>query len=188
MGLKAYVCQVCSLYSQTNTNISDVYDESKKLAEKKIKEKKEEIELEMEKVLKEEEIDLTTDEFEEEEEVPDKFEKRKLGKEELEDTEEFGEVECPFCGEMFDNLAEHIQECEFAPDDVSMDDVVTSRKKKKKKASSSKSKSGKNKIACPYCGKMYVRLGRHLPACKKRPDNPDEEKEEQYINGEIDSI
>ena len=134
LGTRAYVCQVCDLYAQTNRKISDVYDESKKIAEKRIKEKQLEIDaLELKSLAEEEEIDLSIDEFEEEDdEVPLKFEKRKAGKADLEDSEEFAEVECPFCGELFDNLPAHVQNCEFAPDDVTIDDIMPARKKKKK--------------------------------------------------------
>jgi hypothetical protein len=178
LGTKAYVCQVCWLYSQTNKKIAEIYEESRRMAEKKIKEKKIELEgYELTEIKNDEEIDLTIDEFEEEdEEVPLKYEKRKAGKEELGDTEEFGEIECPFCGELFENLTAHIQVCEFAPEDVSIDDIVPSkgRRKKKKKpptrAESDKKKS-KGKEKCPYCGKEFIRLGRHLNACPKRPEN-----------------
>lgn len=134
LGIRAFVCQVCNLYSQTNRKISEVYEESKKLAERKIKAKRMELEaLEIAEVKGEEEIDLSIDEFEEEdEEAPLKFEKRKAGKAELEDTEAL-EVECPFCGELFDDLATHIQNCEFAPDDVSVEDVLPSKTKKKRR-------------------------------------------------------
>jgi len=44
------------------------------------------------------------------------------------------------------------------------------------------------KKSCPYCGKEFVRLGRHLKACSKRPDDANEEKEAKFLNGEIDSI
>ena len=69
------------------------------------------------------------------------------------------------------------------------------RKKKKteKKGPAEKSdkedeKGKKDKKACPYCGKNFVRLGRHLKACPKRPDDADEEKEAKFLDGEIDSI
>ena len=39
LGTKAYVCQVCDLYSETKKKITDVYQESKQEAEKKIKER-----------------------------------------------------------------------------------------------------------------------------------------------------
>lgn len=173
LGTRAYVCQVCFLYSQTNKKIGEIYEESRKKAEKKIKEKKIELdEFEVAEIKADEEIDLTIDEFEEEdEETPLKFEKRKAGKE---DSEEFGEVECPFCGELFEDLASHIQSCEFAPDDASIEDVVpTKSKKKRKKRSTTKANSNKNetkkKQKCPYCGKEFIRLGRHLTSCPKRP-------------------
>ncbi|TFF69029.1 MAG: hypothetical protein EU516_01560 [Promethearchaeota archaeon] len=128
----------------------------------------------------EEEIDLTIDEFEEEDdEVPLKFEKRKAGKGEIGSKEEFGEIECPFCGEVHENLASHLETCEFAPDDASIEDIIPSRsKKKKRKSSTSKSKSAATKKEkCPYCGKEYTRLGRHITSCPKRPkDEKEEEK------------
>lgn len=177
LGRKAYVCQVCELYDpqKSNQKISEVYEESKEKAEKKIKEKK--IELEdfelAEMHISEEEIDLTIDEFEEEDdEVPLKFEKRKAAKDELGDKEEFGAIECPFCGEVHENLATHLETCEFAPDDASIEDILPNRSKRKKRKTSTKSKGTKEK--CPYCGKEYTRLGRHLPSCPKRPK--DEEK------------
>jgi hypothetical protein len=171
LGRRAYVCQVCNLYSQTNNKISDLYEESKKEAEKKIREKK--LELELSDLTGDDEIDLTIDEFEEEdEEVPLKFEKRKAGKG-LDDSEDFAEAECPFCGEVFDDLPSHIQTCELAPDDASIDDIMPVRKKKKKTSASSS--GGKAKQKCPYCGKEFIRLGRHLTACPQRPDDAKDE-------------
>lgn len=178
LGTRAYVCQVCFLYSQTNKKIAEVYDESRKIAEKKIKEKKIELEeFEIAEIKADEEIDLSIDEFEEEdEEIPIKFEKRKAGKE---DSEEFGEIECPFCGELFEDLASHIQSCEFAPDDASIEDILPAKKKRKKK-STTKAYSNKTdtnkKQKCPYCGKEFIRLGRHLPSCPNRPEGNEEEK------------
>jgi predicted RNA-binding Zn-ribbon protein involved in translation (DUF1610 family) len=185
LGKKAYVCQVCSLYVQTNQKVSDVYEESRKGAEKKIKEKKIELEaFEIAELKGENDIDLTSDEFEEEEEeeAPLKFEKRKLAKDEVEDSEEFTEVECPFCGELFDDLRSHLQTCEFAPEDASIDDVMPKRKKKKKSTATSR-KSSKGTQVCPYCGKQFVRLGRHLSSCPKKPKEEEEDEEE----GEDDS-
>ena len=183
---RAYVCQVCNLYDPTaNLKISQIYEESKNIAEEKIKEEKLEIEkIRLEEIEGEEDIDLSIDEFEEEEEeVPLKFEKRKAGK----DLEEGGnlELECPFCGELFDDLASHIQQCEFAPDDASINDIVPSRPKKKKhkpaKEIPKKAAPGekeedvgdedKEKKTCPYCGKEFIRLGRHVNSCSKRPAN-----------------
>ena len=181
LGKKAYVCQVCSLYVQTNQKVSDVYEESRRGAEKKIKEKKIELEaFEIAELKGENDIDLTSDEFEEEEEeeVPLKFEKRKLAKDELEDSEEFTEVECPFCGELFDDLRSHLQICEFAPDDASIEDVMPKRKKKKKSPATSK-KDSKGAQVCPYCGKEFVRLGRHLSSCPKKPKDEEDEDEEE---------
>lgn len=193
LGTRAYVCQVCNFYKpQSNVAISDIFAESKKVAEKKIKERELE-EFDIEDIEMMEDVDLSIDEFEEEEEeIPLKFEKRKAGKAELEEGEEFAEVECPFCGELFDDLASHLRECEFAPEDVDVRDYLPSRpkkKKKKKKAPGTTSDTTKKEgTACPYCGKPYQRLGRHIKACSKRPDDVDEEKEEKYIKGEIDSI
>ncbi|MHA1150575.1 MAG: hypothetical protein ACTSR8_20335 [Promethearchaeota archaeon] len=165
------------------------------MAEKKIKERGK-IEIDLEKILVDDEIDLSTDEFEEEEEdISLKFEKRKAGKEDIEDSEEFAEVECPFCGELFDDLASHIRECEFADDDVSIDDILPKKKKKKRRTSSSTSAASRKRTTqkaegrpCPYCGKPYTRLGRHIKACKKRPSDADEEKEAKFLKGEIDKI
>ena len=194
--MKAFVCQVCKLYNPQTSGIaiSDVFEQSKKILEQAIKDKK--LELKLEDIEKDEIVDLSIDEFEEEEDIPLKFEKRKAGKGALDDGEDFAGVECPFCGEIFDDLPSHIQNCEFAPDDASLDDILPSKPKKKRKkrtpkekASDKKSgpvtKTGKN---CPYCGKEFVRLGRHLKACSKRPDNADEEKEAKFLSGEIDSI
>ena len=66
-----------------------MYEESKNRAEKKIKEKQIELELfELAAIKGDDGIDLSIDEFEEEdEEVPLKFEKRKAGKSDLEDSE-----------------------------------------------------------------------------------------------------
>ena len=203
LGTRAYVCQVCYLYNpRSNISISDIYAESKKIAEKQIKEKKLELsEVEIEDVDIDEDVDLSIDEFEEEEEIQLKFEKRKAGKADVEDgDDEFAEVECPFCGELFDNLASHIRECEFAPEDVNIDEYLPAKPKKKRKKKKGDStakkktpaqateKKSKDKIACPYCGKQFVRLGRHIKSCSKRPDDADEEKEQKYLNGEIDSI
>ncbi|MEJ2279943.1 MAG: hypothetical protein P8Y70_19685 [Candidatus Lokiarchaeota archaeon] len=177
LGTKAYVCQVCDLYSQTNKKISEVYQESKKEAEKKIKEREMELEeFKISDVKDEEEIDLSFDEFEEEEEFTTRFEKRKADKGDLE-SEEFAEVECPFCGELFDDLRSHIPNCEFAPEDVEPEDYI---------ADSSKKESSADTINCPYCGKEYKRLSRHLPHCDNRPENADEEKEQLYMDGKID--
>ena len=181
LGKKAYVCQVCTLYVQATQKVSDVYEESRKGAEKKIKEKKIELEaFELAELKGDNDLDLTIDEFEEEEEeeIPLKFEKRKLVKNETEDGEEFASLECPFCGELSDDLRTHLQTCEFAPEDASIDDIMPSRKKKKKAAPKSASgKSTKEKQACPYCGKEFVRLGRHLSSCPKKPEKADEKEE-----------
>ncbi|MHA1915333.1 MAG: hypothetical protein ACW986_05735 [Promethearchaeota archaeon] len=127
-------------------------------------------------------IDLSIDEFEElDDEQPLKFEKRKAGKADLEDSEEFQSIECPFCGEMFDDLASHIRTCEFAPDDASIEDIIPTKKKRRKKTvdKPSSKKSGE-KQKCQYCGKEFVRLGKHLNSCPKRPvdlENADSKEE-----------
>ncbi|MFX1309145.1 MAG: hypothetical protein ACFE9M_06945 [Promethearchaeota archaeon] len=186
MGSKAYVCQVCTIYDpvKDNRRFSEVYDESKKIAEKRIKEREIKLEdFEIAEITSEDEIDLTIDEFEEEEEeAPLKFEKRKAGKADMEDSEEFAEVECPFCGELFDDLASHIRSCEFAPDDASIEDIVPSKPKKKRRKVSTKSEGGVEKTTekqkCPYCGKDFVRLGRHLNSCPKKPPDVDDVEDE----------
>ena len=140
-------------------------------------------ELEIAEITSEDNIDLSLDEFEEEDEkVPTKFEKRKAGKADLEDSEEFAEVECPFCGELFDDLSSHIRNCEFAPDDASIEDIMpTKGKKKKKKKVSGKpgtrEKSTAEKQTCPYCQKEFIRLGRHLSSCPKKPPDADDVKD-----------
>ncbi|MHA1987364.1 MAG: hypothetical protein ACW98D_12060 [Promethearchaeota archaeon] len=176
LGTRAYVCQVCKLYdpAKSNRRFSDLYDESQKIAEQRIKEKQIELEeFELAALKREEGIDLSLDEFEEaDEEIPLKFEKRKVGKADLVDTEEFQEVECPFCGEPFDDLPSHIRDCELAPDDASIEDLVPTKKKKKKapsKKTGTTRASTAEKKKCPYCGKEFVRLGRHLNSCSKKP-------------------
>ena len=182
LGNRAYVCQVCTMYdpAKNNRRFSELYEESKKIAEKKIKEKAIKLEkFEVAEITSDDEIDLTIDEFEEEEEVaPLKFEKRKVGKADLEDTEDFQGVECPFCGELYDNLATHITQCELAPDDASIEDIMPSKTmKKKKKKVPGKPPTGEKgtteKQKCPYCGKEFVRLGRHLNSCPKKPPEAD---------------
>lgn len=182
LGRKAYVCQVCTLYSQATKKFSDVYEESKKIAEQKVKEKQIELdEFELNEISSENELDLTIDEFEEEEEeVPLRFEKRKASKDDL-DTEEFGEMECPFCAEIFEDVHAHMEACEFAPDDARIDDFLPSRKKKKKSRAKSstttESNTPKKKQKCPYCGKEFQRLGRHLSSCPKRPKDENDKEE-----------
>ncbi len=202
LGTRAYVCQVCNLYNpRSNVSISEIYAESKKIAEKQIKEKKLELaSIEIEDLEElEEDVDLSIEEFEEEEEIQLKFEKRKVGKADVEDSDdEFAEVECPFCGELFDNLASHIRECEFAPEDVKIEEYLPSKPKKKKKKVSAKTTTekprqaskteSKDKKSCPYCSKEFIRLGRHIKSCSKRPDDADEEKEAKFLSGELDSI
>ena len=117
---------------------------------------------------------MSLDEFEEaDEEIPLKFEKRKAGKADLADTEDFAGTECPFCGDIYSDLASHIRDCELAPDDASIEDLIPKKKKKKKKAPGKKTGTGgastKEKKACPYCGKEFLRLGRHLNSCSKKP-------------------
>ncbi|MHA2005679.1 MAG: hypothetical protein ACXABO_02525 [Promethearchaeota archaeon] len=162
-----------------------MYEESKKIAEKRIREREIELEeFELASIKSDTDIDLSIDEFEEEdEEVPIKFEKRKAGKAALEDAEDIGEVECPFCGELFSDLRGHIQECDFAPDDVTIEDILPSKPKRKKKTARKKPQAGADKTpnekqACPYCGKEFIRLGRHVKSCPKRPkDDEIPEKE-----------
>ncbi|MBY9009071.1 MAG: hypothetical protein KGD74_04315 [Candidatus Lokiarchaeota archaeon] len=182
LGKKAYVCQVCALYVQTTLRVSDVYEESRKGAEKKIKEKKIELEaFELAELAVENELDLSIDEFEEEdEEVSLKFEKRKVGKDEIDDSEDFTPIECPFCGELFDDLRSHLSNCEFAPDDASIEDIMPGKSRKKKKKPVAASGTGnKEKQVCPYCKKEFVRLGRHLTSCPKRPKDDDEKEKEK---------
>ncbi len=189
----------------------DIYDQSRKLAEQKLKESK----IELSDLLKEEEIDLSLDEFEEDEgELPTKFEKRKAGKGDLEDSEDFAELICPFCDEIVDDLQSHIESCEFAPEDASIDDIVQPRSKRKKRgrkpAAPSKTK-GKSKAKsddeeeedeedeeeagskkCPYCGKEFQRLGRHLNSCKKKPagenadDDDDDDDDDDFDDDDDD--
>jgi hypothetical protein len=177
LGTRAYVCQVCKQYdpAKNNRKFSEVYDESQKIAEQKIKEKKIELEeFELASIKEEVGIDLTIDEFEEfDEEVPLKFEKRKAGKADLED-DDFQRQECPFCGDFYDDLPSHVRDCELAPDDVSADDLAPMKKKKKKKKKPTKKtgtgvKSTAEKKKCPHCGKEFLRLGRHLNSCPKKP-------------------
>ena len=202
LGARAYVCQVCLLYNpRSNVSIAEIYAESKKIAEKQIKEKKLELaKIELDDIELEEDVDLSIEEFEEEEEIQLKFEKRKAGKADVEDSDDkFAEVECPFCGELFNDLASHIRECEFAPEDVNIAEYLPSKpKKRKKKKVSAKTTTkdskqpskteSKDKKSCPYCAKEFIRLGRHLKSCSKRPDDADEEKEAKFLSGEIDSI
>ncbi len=186
LGSRAYVCQVCTLYDpgKNSRRFSEVYEESKEIAEKKIKEKQIRLEeFEIAEITSDDEIDLSIDEFEEEdEEAPLKFEKRKAGKAVLDDSEDFADTsECPFCGDFFADLASHLPNCEFAPDDASIEDILPAKPKKKRKkpATTSKVKSSgaTEKKKCPYCGKEFVRLGRHLNSCPKRPADAENEKE-----------
>lgn len=183
LGTRAYVCQVCKIYdpAKSNKRFADIFEESKNIAEQKIREKQIELEeFELAAIKSDDEIDLTIDEFEEEDdEVPQKFEKRKAGKADL-DSEEFAEVECPFCGELFDDLRAHVQNCEFAPDDVTLEDIMPSKKKKKKKPSKQAENTDQATTAkqkCPYCGKEFIRLGRHLNSCPKKPVDANEEED-----------
>jgi len=182
LGKKAYVCEVCALYVQTNQRVSDVYEESRKGADKKIKEKKIELKaFELAELAVESELDLSIDEFEEEdEEVSLKFEKRKVGKDEIDDSEEFKPIECPFCAELFDDLRSHLPNCEFAPDDASIEDILPSKtRKKKKKPTAASGKGTKEKQVCPYCKKEYIRLGRHITSCPQRPKDEDKEEDDK---------
>ncbi len=176
LGKKAYICSVCNKYIQATKKFSEVYEESRIEAEKKIKEKKIELEeYELAELKHEDEMDLSLDEFEEEEDevAPLKFEKRKVGKDELED---FGDIECPFCGEVVGDIRTHIGECEFAPEDVDIKDILPSKSRKKKKPGTTTGGEAKEKQACPYCGKEFIRLGRHLNSCPKKPKDTDENK------------
>lgn len=180
LGPKAYVCQVCELYSKTNRKTSQVYEKSKTQAEQSIKDE-EEIEI---AVKEEEEIDLSVDEFEQEEEFPEKYERKKTGKT-IEETAAAASVECPFCGELFDDLRLHIPECEFAPEDADPEDYIPTPSRRKRKKTKESESEEKDTIPCPYCGKEYIRLGRHLPYCDDRPEDADEEKEELYKDGKV---
>jgi hypothetical protein len=185
LGSRAYVCQVCALYDpgKNSRRFSEVYEESKKIAEKKIKEKEIKLEeFEIAEIASDDEIDLSIDEFQEEdEEAPLKFEKRKAGKADLEDSEFEGSNECPFCEGIYEDLASHLPNCEFAPDDASIEDILPSRPKKKRKkptkTTTGKTSESTEKKKCPYCGKEFVRLGRHLNSCPKRPADAENEKE-----------
>ena len=96
----------------------------------------------------------------------------------MEDSEELGDMtECPFCGEIFDNLPSHIRECEFAPDDASMEDILPSKAKKKTKVEKKGGTKETVKKTCPYCRKDFQRLGRHLSSCPKKPKDADEKKD-----------
>ena len=56
--------------------------------------------------------------------------------------------------------------------------MPTKPKKKKKKAGEKPGTGGKSaaeKQKCPYCGKEFTRLGRHLNSCPKKPADADEE-------------
>ena len=179
LGKKAYVCQVCTFYVQISQKVSEVYEESRKGAEKKIKEKKIELEaFELAELKVDNDLDLTIDEFEEEdEEVPLKFEKRKVGKDQVEDSDEFTEVECPFCGELSGDLRSHLPNCEFAPSDVNIADIMPTKKKKRKpKTTAAPGEKSKEKQVCPYCGKEFIRLGRHLTSCPKKPKDAEAEE------------
>jgi len=182
LGKRAYICQVCKEYIQATKKISEVYEESRREAEKKIKEKKIELEeYELAELGRDDEMDLSLDEFEEEDdEISLKFEKRKAGKAELEDAEVFADIECPFCGErIVGDIRTHVAECEFAPEDVDIKDILPTkaRKKRKKKPGTTTGGVAKEKQACPYCGKEFIRLGRHLNSCPKKPKDTDENKE-----------
>ena len=98
---------------------SDIYEESKNIAEKKIKEKQIKLEeYELTAIKGDDEIDLSIDEFEEEDaQVPLKFEKRKAGKADLEDSEEFAHLLAKY--ELLHNAPK-------APEDlIKMIDAVT---------------------------------------------------------------
>ena len=175
LGTRAYVCQVCTLYdpAKNTRRFSDMFEESKKIAEDKLKE------FEIISLSLDDEIDISINEFEEEDgDTPLKFEKRKAGKANLDDIDEIsGNVECPFCGELFDDLKSHIANCEFAPEDASIEDILPNKKKKKKKTtqkSGTSKKKATEKQICPYCKKEYLRLGRHINSCPKKPADDDD--------------
>ena len=44
-------------------------------------------------------------------------------------------LECPFCGELYDDLLSHIRNCELAPDNFSLEDLMPAMPKKKSKES-----------------------------------------------------
>ena len=121
---------------------------------------------------------MSIDEFEEDdEEQPSKFEKRKAGKADLEDSEELQSIECPFCGLMFDDLTSHFKNCEFAPDDASIEDLMPAKKKRRKKTSAkTNEKTSAKKKKCPYCNKEFIRLGKHLNSCPKKPADAEDIK------------
>jgi hypothetical protein len=60
---------------------------------------------------------------------------------------------------------------------------MPSKGKKKKRGrkpagkTETKGTGEQNKQKCPYCGKEFQRLGRHLNACKKKPADADDEKD-----------
>jgi len=172
LGTRAYVCQVCTLYdpAKNTRKFSDLYEESKKIAEDKLKE------FEITSLSLDDEIDLSINEFEEDDgDTPLKFEKRKAGKTDLEEDDEITGVECPFCGLLIDDVRSHIKDCEFAPDDASIEDILPSKKKKKKttQKSGTSGKKASEKKKCPYCGREFQRLGRHINACPKKPADDD---------------
>ena len=75
---------MCTLYGavKSNRRFSEVYEEGKKIAEKKIRDTK--TTLEITEIRNDEDVDLSIDEFEEEiEEIPLKCEKRKASKADL---------------------------------------------------------------------------------------------------------
>ncbi len=59
------------------------------------------------------------------------------------------------------------------------------KKQKKRKPTTTKppeatpDKKAEEKVTqvCPYCGKSFVRLGRHLNSCKKKPKDADADKD-----------
>ncbi|MFX0011945.1 MAG: hypothetical protein ACFE9R_16635, partial [Candidatus Hermodarchaeota archaeon] len=65
------------------------------------------------------------------------------------------------------------------PDDVSIEDILPAKGRTKKKSGTTSSAKGKGKQKCPYCGKEFSRLGRHLSSCPKRPKGEDAEEEEE---------
>lgn len=167
----AFVCQVCWLYSPDgNVTAAEIYKKSKKMAEQKIPIVKE-IEIKDVDLELEEQLELDTSEFdeiEEEESVPPKFRKRSKGSGKASIKKEYGDLttECAFCGEFFENVEEHMLNCEFAPSE----DAAIPRRGRKPKPAAPKAPStevGKAGEVCPYCGKTFQRLARHI--CKKAP-------------------
>ena len=65
------------------------------------------------------------------------------------------------------------------------EDVLPKKKKRKKRTTPAAKATGKSaekgekeKQTCPYCGKEFQRLGRHINTCPKRPTDEEEDEEE----------